>query len=725
MTYVPTLIDYEGSDADRLPDMGEKVNQNFDDIESEFAAWMGAGVCGQFQYLATDFVGGTSGCLDNIDATDITDGEKAIVVIGTSYPRLYLYRMKSPDSTTESSPEVIAPDTGGTTKRWMLSGRTEHYVKAKGAAPTANDDVNNGYQLGDAWQYSDTIYFCIDNTASNAVWIPVPSAGTIAAHASNHEDGGSDEITLLKDDIKVAGAIDLLEISTPSNPTSGRDKLYPKTGGGFYKLDNSGVEKELIDEDVLDTSSGHDHDGANSKTVDHSDLANVTSDQHHAKSHTWEGGDHTGTLNESTVTFDNSTGHDHDGSNSTAVDHADLGNVTSDQHHAKSHTWEGGDHTGTLNESSVTFDNSTGHSHDGSDSTAVDHGDLSNVIANQHHNEDHASRHGNAGADPLDGDGIECSYSASNYTPASSTVGGHYSGIDTALGALGGSAIHDVVGGHAEVTSTTVITYVNVESNQITLFNDTTRELVTLASAPDFDSGTDLDLDSNSITADSVYDFFIEYSSGTAANLVCKKWTNTTTRAITPEEYGGQVVYDKDTAAGRKRRFLATVATDSSGYFQDAEDKRFLSNLYHTEHRRLRFANPYTSATSDTGVSTSWEQFNGGTSDWKVQFCYHGLNAEGLNVREHLVNMVACVHVAGASSWNCGVAIGYSTSSPIDGTVFYTDAIQGTCIISTLSDEPLAGLRTLYPLQEVESSGATFYFWTDNDSSQFQGTIEG
>jgi len=850
MTYVPTEIDYEGSDADRLPDMGQKVNTNLNDIEAEFAAWMGAGVCGQFAHIATDFIGGTTGCLDNIDATDITDGEKAIVVVGTAPPRLYFYRLKSPDTTTESSPDVIQPDVGGSSKRWRLAGRTEHNIKSMGSAPTVNDDIDAGFLIGDAWQYSDTIYFCIDNASGAAEWIYIPPPSGVSSHHATHEDGGTDEITKLKDDIQAEGAIDLKEISTPSAPASGRDKLYTKSGGGLYTLDSGSNETQLLDDSILDTSTGHDHDGADSKTVDHSNLANVTANQHHNQSHSWEGGDHSGTLNESTVTFDNSTGHTHDGTDATVVDHADLGNVTANQHHNQSHSWEGGDHSGTLNESTVTFDNSTGHSHDGSDSTAVDHADLSNVSANQHHNEDHASRHIDGGADAMDGDKVEITwtgytnytpstspsevdqtdqltahlaginaaltgggnhasthiddgsdeidgdklsitwtgmvnytpattpsecdstddltahlygidqaiggggshasshiddgsdeidgdklsiswasyanytpstsptevdsiddltahlygidaalgtvaslsdtepgavsssssgqagtgtaasrddhshdlgthahsdaasggqishanltsvsadqhhnqshtweggdhtgtlnessvtfntstghdhdgvdaktvdhanltnvtanqhhnqlhasthisgggdeidgdeididYSPTNYTASTSALDDHLGGIDTALGSAGGGAVHDVMGGRLVAASDTSLKWEFCESNQVTLWNDTTRTLVSLATAPTL-TNTANDLDSSALASGYNYDIFLEYSSATAANLVAKKWTDDTTRAVVPEFYNGTIVYDADTAAGRKRRFVGTI----------------------------------------------------------------------------------------------------------------------------------------------------------------------
>ncbi len=51
------------------------------------------------------------------------------------------------------------------------------------------------------------------------------------------------------------------------------------------------------------------------------------------------------------------------------------------------------------------------HDHDGTNSTQVDHDDLLNVSANQHHAEDHKARHATAaGADPLSADNREIRY---------------------------------------------------------------------------------------------------------------------------------------------------------------------------------------------------------------------------------------------------------------------------------------------------------------------------
>lgn len=79
--------------------------------------------------------------------------------------------------------------------------------------------------------------------------------------------------------------------------------------------------------------------------------------------------------------------HEHDGTDdSAAVSHDNLDGVSADDHHTEDHA--------------------SRHALGGADPLTYGHGDLTGVSANDHHNEDHAARHLPAGADPLiHGDG--------------------------------------------------------------------------------------------------------------------------------------------------------------------------------------------------------------------------------------------------------------------------------------------------------------------------------
>ena len=82
------------------------------------------------------------------------------------------------------------------------------------------------------------------------------------------------------------------------------------------------------------------------------------------------------------------------------------------------------------------------HTGDAGDGGQISHDTaLTDVSANDHHNEDHASRHPTGGADEIDGDKLDIDWDPSNYTPATTpseadsvdNLTAHLYGIDQAL----------------------------------------------------------------------------------------------------------------------------------------------------------------------------------------------------------------------------------------------------------------------------------------------------
>jgi hypothetical protein len=249
---------------------------------------------------------------------------------------------------------------------------------------------------------------------------------------------------------RISEVLEGLAISAAGPAPAGSSGLVPVP---FGQLPESYV--------VFDPTGGHDHNGVASHKVDHANLLNVTPNQHHAQAHALNGADHTlagatagdvltaltpttfgfvppsgpsgGPVLESSVVFDPVAGHDHNGVNSHKVDHANLLNVSPNQHHAQAHALNGGDHTlaggtpgdvltvlsgttfgfvapapptgGPVLESSVVFDPVAGHDHNGVTSHKVDHANLLNVSPNQHHSQAHAingADHTLAGGTPGD-----------------------------------------------------------------------------------------------------------------------------------------------------------------------------------------------------------------------------------------------------------------------------------------------------------------------------------
>lgn len=94
----------------------------------------------------------------------------------------------------------------------------------------------------------------------------------------------------------------------------------------------------------------------------------------------------------------------------------------------------------------------------------------------------HASRHAAGGADEIDGDGLDIDYSASNYTPAATTVAGHFEGIDDALAGAGGVTV--VIGnkthkfGSSQTTSSNTMVDVDATNASVAITNSGTRDSI-------------------------------------------------------------------------------------------------------------------------------------------------------------------------------------------------------------------------------------------------------
>lgn len=69
-------------------------------------------------YWASSLTGGGTGALDKIDGSDLADGDKAVVSITDT--GMYCYNLNASSGETESSPNVISPDSNAGTKRWEL-----------------------------------------------------------------------------------------------------------------------------------------------------------------------------------------------------------------------------------------------------------------------------------------------------------------------------------------------------------------------------------------------------------------------------------------------------------------------------------------------------------------------------------------------------------------------------------------------------------------------------
>lgn len=69
-------------------------------------------------YGAISLIGGATGSLDSLDGAALADKDMAMVGIeGGSF---YHYVLDATSGASESSPDVVMPDTNAGTKRWIL-----------------------------------------------------------------------------------------------------------------------------------------------------------------------------------------------------------------------------------------------------------------------------------------------------------------------------------------------------------------------------------------------------------------------------------------------------------------------------------------------------------------------------------------------------------------------------------------------------------------------------
>jgi len=132
--------------------------------------------------------------------------------------------------------------------------------KGKAAAPTVNEDINDGYEVGDCWldEMNDASYQCLDNTAGAAVWESISGAVSDHGDLSGLQGGDTDEYYHLSS----ANYTDL----TDSNATilhkhshNLQDDLQGGTTDEYYHL-TSANHTDLTDAGAT-TLHKHDHGG--------------------------------------------------------------------------------------------------------------------------------------------------------------------------------------------------------------------------------------------------------------------------------------------------------------------------------------------------------------------------------------------------------------------------------------------------------------------------------
>lgn len=91
-------------------------------------------------------------------------------------------------------------------------------------APTSTDDINAGYDVGSFWvdTVADKVYFCVDSTASNAVWIDVTASGdtpTFTRTFTLDAPTGTDDVTVFRTDVDIT-VEEIIAVSVGTTPST-------------------------------------------------------------------------------------------------------------------------------------------------------------------------------------------------------------------------------------------------------------------------------------------------------------------------------------------------------------------------------------------------------------------------------------------------------------------------------------------------------------------------
>lgn len=441
MPYTPTPLDLI-TPADSNHSCFEKVNQNFEDINTTFAE-ISSLVAGGFDYSKTALTGGTSGCLDQMDGDDLSDGDKAIVIVGNNPGRTYIYVLDEDNSGAEDSPYIIAPDTNPGNKRWVLSARIPRTWKGTGT-PTATDDYNDGVRNGDWWLYGGNAYMCVSETAGNAVWRIIPQLGTGATNAAA---GDHNHSTVNIASTAISDWAEAVQDTTggmwTGNTETGLSVTYDDASGKMNASVTYGTEANTAcqgnDARLSDTRDPNAHSHTES---DISDLGSYsTTDHNHDLAYSAIGHTH------SYAASDHDQSHILGGADVIDGDKLEISwNPTNSTPDSVPDYSDNLDHlTSHLKGIDVAIGgkSDTGHTHDYA-ASSHSHSESDITDLGLYALDDHDATHITSGSDEIDGDKLDIDWNPSNYTPATvesyadsvDNLTAHLKGIDSAIGSV-------------------------------------------------------------------------------------------------------------------------------------------------------------------------------------------------------------------------------------------------------------------------------------------------
>lgn len=216
----------------------------------------------------------------------------------------------------------------------------------------------------------------------------------------------------------------------------------------------------------------------------------------------------------------------------------------------------------------------------------------------------------------------------------------------------------------------------------------------------------DNDVDGNPLVAGYPYDLFLETVSATSAVIKAKKFTNATTRSVTPALWHGRERYDNTTDTGKKRLWIGTIYLDTGPVFKDANATRFIWNQYNRQVRAFGVQCPYSSNTYQT-PTTSWVALMSTTYTSQVV----------LGANDAVISLYGTLVLATGEAWTSAV-IG------LDGTASVVNSLVATAYTTgsaTLGYQGVPGLGYHYFLPYIagasgSSEARVFYSATGLDA---------
>ena len=264
MAYIPTPLDLVDP-ADSVKNCFDKCNTNFGDIQSVIND-LTALLSGGFDYTKTDINGGASTALDSIDGTNLVQGNRALVIKGSNPGQVYVYVLDATAGGTESSPDLIVPDTNAGTKRWVLASSPAHLWNIS-SDPTVNSDQTTGVKTGDIWKNGSTMWLCNSAATGAAVWTRILKLGTGGNDACAGNDARlSDARTPLSHGHVEA---DITDLKSYSLATHNHDTLY----AAFLHNHNAAYSAIGHNHDGVYSPVGHNHDTTYAALLHNHDAA--------------------------------------------------------------------------------------------------------------------------------------------------------------------------------------------------------------------------------------------------------------------------------------------------------------------------------------------------------------------------------------------------------------------------------------------------------------------